>query len=61
MKKEYISPAITVIDMDMQALMNATSMQNEAGDVQIGIKEDSSAGFEAGAGGNDGSFDLWDE
>lgn len=61
MKKEYISPAITVVDMDMQALMIATSIQNEAGDVQHQIKEDGSDDFEAGAGGNDGSFDLWDE
>lgn len=61
MKKTYISPSITVIDMDTQALMIATSIQNENGDTQIGVKEDGSDDFEAGAGGNDNSFDLWDE
>lgn len=61
MKKTYISPSITVIDMDTQALMIATSIQNENGDAQIGVKKDDSDDFEAGAGGNDNSFDLWDE
>lgn len=61
MKKTYISPSITVIDTDMQALMIAASIQNEDGDVQHGVGEDGSDDFEAGAGGNDSSFDLWDE
>ena len=61
MKKTYISPSVTVVDLDMESLMQATSIQNTDGDAQIGIKEDSRDDFEAGAGGNDNSFDLWDE
>lgn len=61
MKKTYISPSVTVVDLDMQALMQATSIENSAGDVQIGIDKDDRDDFEAGAGGNDNSFDLWDD
>ena len=61
MKKTYISPSVTVVNLDMQALMQATSIENTTGDAQMDIKEDSRDDFEAGAGGNDNSFDLWDD
>lgn len=61
MKKTYISPSVTVVDLDMQALMITGSISNAEGEVQTPIEESKDENFEAGAGGNDNSFDLWDE
>lgn len=61
MKKVYVKPSMESATFSMENLLHATSIENEKGDVQPGIKEDGSEDFEAGAKENNKPWSVWDE
>ena len=61
MRKVYVKPSMKSESLFMEPLMNATSIQNEEGDVQTGIKEDSRDDFEAGSKKHNSAWNTWDE
>lgn len=63
MKKQYLTPSVSVVAIDTDGLMRAHSIEvvdhgkdDQSEFYQPVIKEDNSDNFEAGAKGND----LWD-
>lgn len=62
MKKVYVKPSMESTLLSVETLMIATSIENETGDAQIGVKEDNRDDFEAGAKDNNNSaWSTWDD